>query len=159
MSCTAVATNTVWKAGHRPQCECGLHRASICWWPQYFPNPRSALASRLRVLGGRSHLDGLSNHDRCFNHICTEPYVIDEVGMNYVCKYTFSLSTGLFYGLVYSFRRLHIFYGCIGVCQEVKKIELERSLLVGEKWSHISCASIGAYILIGEFCHTITNSN
>lgn len=96
MSCTAVATNTVWKAGRAPQCKCGLRSASICWWPQYFPNPRSALGSRLRVLGGRSHLDRLGNHDRCFNHICKEPYVIDEVGMNCVCEYTFSLSAGFF---------------------------------------------------------------
>lgn len=51
-----------------------------------FSLPRERFCLRLRVLGGRSVLDGLGNHDRCFNHICTEPYVIDEVGMNYTFR-------------------------------------------------------------------------
>jgi len=112
MSCTAV------KAGRAPQCKCGLRSASICWWPQYFPNPRSALASRLRVLGGRSRLDGLGNHDRCFNHICKEPYVIDEVGMNCVCEYTFSLSAGPFMVLCIHFATCTV---CIAASMFAKK--------------------------------------
>ncbi len=74
--------------------------------------------SRLRVVRGRSGLDGLGSHDRCFNHICTEPYVIDEVGMNCICKYTFSLSAGLFMVLCIHFAAYTF---CMAVSMFAKK--------------------------------------
>ncbi len=113
MSCVAAATNTVWKAGHSVKCGLRSNDLSI-----FLTQGELLPPSRLRVVRGRSGLDGLGSHDRCFNHICTEPYVIDEVGMNCICKYTFSLSAGLFMVLCIHFAAYTF---CMAVSMFAKK--------------------------------------